>query len=114
MSELGGIGGVNNLINEALKGVSDARKIAQEIIMKLDEYTRQVDEQIKKDLLKKTQEAVERLQKVAKSMGGTINSLNTIQDKISDLRMGGVSPSDNTQLKQIQKTIEDLKKQLQI
>ncbi len=109
-----GIGGVDNLINEAVKGISDANKVARDIIEKLDKFKAEVDEQIKKELLKKVRESVEKLQKLASSMGTTVKSLNSIQDKISDIRIGGVSSSDSDQLKQIQQAIENLKKQLQI
>ena len=114
MSEIGGIGGVDKMINDAVKGISDANKIAREIINKLDEFKREVDDQIKKDILKKVREAVEKMQKVANSMGSTVKNINAIQDKISDLRIGGVSPTESDQLKLIQKTIEDLKKNLQV
>lgn len=112
MVEFNAIGDVSGMINKVVKDLSETSKIVLDIYSKLDQFKTEVDEQIKKDLLKSVGDAIARLQKAANNMGNIAGDLGKIQDKISDIRIGGVGSSDDQALKAVQQQIEDLKRQI--
>ncbi|MGB9613106.1 MAG: hypothetical protein ACPL4K_02880 [Candidatus Margulisiibacteriota bacterium] len=116
--EIGGVGSIQIQINEAVQGLSETNKIVRDIFAELDKFKKEVDEEIRKEALRKITERLEKLrvtvEKAGLSLGRTLGvTLSSIQESVDQARISGLSLTDAQALSRIQQQIDDLRAKLQ-
>lgn len=112
-----GIEGINGSlsaqINKLVQELNETSDIVRDVFQRLADFQKQAEKDMDKELLQKMREAIERLKKSAKNVGAVAQALVSLQDVISDLKIGGLGSAENAALTAVQKAIKQALEKLE-